>query len=286
LRREFACVLLAFLPSALATSQQPDTPIPRPAIAQPANQAFHYAGPGVTAPVLFPPTISISAPRHCNQYDGMAKLSAIVDENGVPHNIDFRSSDARLGNFAIGVVADQRFKPGAYNGVPAPVAIDLTLGLQTCLLRTRSADDDEPYEMTLRSHPAIAIDVLAAPSAAPEKANSTPANSPEPSPDSAPGLYQVGGRITPPSLIHHVEAEYSDYGEQNRFTGICAIGLIVDANGVPRNVHVIKGLEPSMDDNAMDAVKQYRFKPAMLDGTTPVPVEITVEVDFKLVKKK
>jgi len=286
LRREFACVLIALLPAAFATSQQPDTPIPRPAIAQPANEAFHYAGPGVTAPVLFPPTISISVPRHCNQYDGMAKLSAIVDENGVPHNIDFRSSDARLGNFAIGVVADQRFKPGAYNGVPAPVAIDLTLGLQTCLLRTKSVDDDEPYEMTLRSHPSIAIDVLAAPSASPEKVDSAPASHSEPSPDSSPGLYKVGGRITPPSIIHQVEPEYSDYGLQNRFTGICAIGLIVNANGVPRNVHVIKGLEPSMDDNAMDAVKQYRFKPAMLDGTTPVPVEITVEVDFKLVNKK
>jgi TonB family protein len=286
LRREFACVLIAFLPAAFATSQQSDQPIPRPAFAQPASVTVYYAGPGVTAPVLFPPTVSISLPRHCNHYDGMAKLSAIVDENGVPRNIDFQSSDARLGNFAIGVVADQRFKPGTHNGIPAPVAIDLTLGLQTCLLPTKSADGNEPYEMTLRSHPAIAIDVLGAHSASPEEANSVPANASELIPDPAPGLYKVGGRISPPSLIHEVEPEYSDYGQQNRITGICAIGLIVDTNGVPRNVHVIKGLEPSMDDNAMDAVKQYRFKPAMMDGTTPVPVEITVEVNFKLVNKK
>jgi protein TonB len=140
--------------------------------------------------------------------------------------------------------------------------------------------------MTLRSHPAIAIDVLAPPSASPEKADSAPGNGFGTNPGSVSIVDKPGRRITPPSLIHEVEPEYSDYGQQNRITGICAIGLIVDANGVPQNVHVIKGMEPSMDDNAMDAVKQYRLKPAMMDGTTPVPVEITVEVDFKLVKKK
>jgi outer membrane biosynthesis protein TonB len=37
-----------------------------------------------------------------------------------------------------------------------------------------------------------------------------------------------------------------------------------------------------LDEKAMEAVRQYRFKPALLDRKTPVPVAITIEVDFRL----
>ena len=59
-------------------------------------------------------------------------------------------------------------------------------------------------------------------------------------------------------------------------SGVCAVSLIVDASGMPQNVPVVKSLESGLDQNAIKAVSQYRFKPAMKDGTTPVPVQITV----------
>jgi outer membrane biosynthesis protein TonB len=37
-----------------------------------------------------------------------------------------------------------------------------------------------------------------------------------------------------------------------------------------------------LDENAVEAVKQYKFRPAMLDGETPVPVAITVQIGFHL----
>ena len=64
--------------------------------------------------------------------------------------------------------------------------------------------------------------------------------------------------------------------------GDCLVSLIVDTNGMPQNIHMVKILAPSLDLKAMNAIKQYRFKPAMKDGKTPVAVPITIEVDFRL----
>jgi TonB family protein len=283
MRREFAVALWASLPVSFAAGQQP---VPTPAIPQPVAPTVYYAGPGVIAPVLLSSTLSISSQRHCNPYDGVVKLSAVVDDNGMPHSVDFQSGDMRLANVAIGIIDEERFQPGTRNNLPAAVAIEATVGMQTCSRLAKSADDLESYEFTLRAHPMIAIGILAKPPASLESVSPAISEGEASGIIGAPNAYKVGGHISPPTLINQVEAEYSDYGRENRITGICAIGLIVDANGVPQNVHVIKGLEPTMDDNAIDAVKQYRFKPAMKDGTTPVPVEITVEIDFKLVKKK
>jgi TonB family protein len=96
------------------------------------------------------------------------------------------------------------------------------------------------------------------------------------------GLYQIGGRISAPQVIHSVEAEFSDEARRAKYQGICLIALIVDTQGNPQNIHVIRALGMGLDEKAMEAIRQYRFRPAMKDGRTPVPVMITIEVDFRL----
>ena len=46
-------------------------------------------------------------------------------------------------------------------------------------------------------------------------------------------------------------------------------------------VKVVKSLEPTLDANAIEAVKTWKFEPAMKDGK-PVAVQINVEVSFRL----
>jgi protein TonB len=75
---------------------------------------------------------------------------------------------------------------------------------------------------------------------------------------------------------------FSSYARKKKISGTCLIGLIVDVNGNPHDVHVIQSLEPSLDRNAIEAVKGYRFRPAMKEGSVPVPVVVTVKVDFRL----
>lgn len=96
------------------------------------------------------------------------------------------------------------------------------------------------------------------------------------------GLYQIGGRVSAPVVIHAVEAEFSDEARRAKYQGVCLISLIVDAQGNPQNIRVARPLGMGLDEKAIEAIKQYKFKPAMKDGKTPVPVMITIEVDFRL----
>jgi len=96
------------------------------------------------------------------------------------------------------------------------------------------------------------------------------------------GLYRVGGGVSAPVALNSVEAEFSDEARRAKYQGVCLISLIVDAQGNPQNPRVVRALGMGLDEKAIEAVKKYKFKPAMKDGKTPVPVMITVEVNFRL----
>ncbi len=96
------------------------------------------------------------------------------------------------------------------------------------------------------------------------------------------GLAQIGGRVSAPTVLHSVEAEFSDEARRAKYQGVCLISLIVDTQGNPQNIRVARALGMGLDEKAIEAIRQYKFKPAMKDGKTPVPVMITIEVDFRL----
>jgi periplasmic protein TonB len=96
------------------------------------------------------------------------------------------------------------------------------------------------------------------------------------------GLYHIGGGVSAPQILHEVDPEFSDEARRAKYQGICLISIIVDTNGNPQSPHVVRPLGMGLDEKALEAVKQFRFKPAMKDGKTPVPVMITVEVNFRL----
>ncbi len=96
------------------------------------------------------------------------------------------------------------------------------------------------------------------------------------------GLFRVGGGVSAPVPLNSVEAEFSDEARRAKYQGVCLIQLIVDAQGNPQNPRVIRALGMGLDEKALEAVRKYKFKPAMKDGRTPVPVMITVEVNFRL----
>ena len=96
------------------------------------------------------------------------------------------------------------------------------------------------------------------------------------------GLYQIGGGVSAPTVLHSVEAEFSDEARRAKYQGVCLISLIVDTQGNPQNIRIARALGMGLDEKAIEAIRQYKFRPAMKDGKTPVPVMITIEVDFRL----
>jgi protein TonB len=67
---------------------------------------------------------------------------------------------------------------------------------------------------------------------------------------------------------------------EKNFSGTCLISFVVNASGSPEQLKVVRSLGPDFDQSALDAVKQYRFEPAMFNGQ-PVAVSVKVEVNFK-----
>jgi protein TonB len=96
------------------------------------------------------------------------------------------------------------------------------------------------------------------------------------------GVYKVGDGISAPSLIFKVEAEFSDEARRAKYEGAVIINLIVDANGNPQQVRVSRSLGMGLDEKALEAVKQYKFKPAKDKSGKAVPVYMSVEIDFHL----
>ncbi len=95
------------------------------------------------------------------------------------------------------------------------------------------------------------------------------------------GVMSVGGGVSAPQVLHSVDPEFTEEARQANFQGNCAIQLIVDAQGNPQNIRVVRHLGMGLDEKAVAAVRQYKFRPAIYQGH-PVAVEIVVDVDFHL----
>ena len=95
------------------------------------------------------------------------------------------------------------------------------------------------------------------------------------------GPRRIGGGVSAPVLIYQVEPEFSEEARKAKVAGNVLVNLWVDTNGLPQHVHVIRGVGMGLDEKAVEAVKQYKFRPAMESGK-PVLVELNVEVNFQI----
>ncbi|MGA8089442.1 MAG: energy transducer TonB [Terracidiphilus sp.] len=95
------------------------------------------------------------------------------------------------------------------------------------------------------------------------------------------GLMNVGGGVSAPAVIHSVQPEFSEQARSANLQGTVALQLIVDAEGNPQNIRVTRHLGMGLDEKAVEAMRQYKFRPAMYQGH-PVAVKIVVEIDFHL----
>ncbi len=101
------------------------------------------------------------------------------------------------------------------------------------------------------------------------------------SPDAAAhGVYKVGGDVSAPVLIHSVEPAYPDNASDTTVAATVQVTIWVDIHGNPNHVRVTHGLGMGLDQKAIEAVRQYKYKPGTKDGK-PVMVELSVEVKFQ-----
>ena len=194
---------------------------------------------------------------------GAVILHAIISKTGTVENLHVISGNAMLVNSAIDAVQEWTYKPYLLNGQPVEVETSITVN----------------YTL----------------------GDSTVVVGPVPPADEASaGVKQVGGDVKGPMVIYEPEPKYTEAGRKAKVQGVVTVSLIVDEHGQPQNVHIVHGLgtgpdgkpDPKlkkaarvamdgMNQSAVDAVKQYKFKPATENGR-PVAVYLNVEVNFEI----
>jgi protein TonB len=103
---------------------------------------------------------------------------------------------------------------------------------------------------------------------------------PPPPPTSTPQRIRVGGNVEAASLINKVEPQYPPIAKTAHVSGTIILHAIIGKDGAIRELQFVSG-PPLLMKSAMDAVKEWRYKPTMLNGEA-VEVDTTIDVVFSL----
>jgi D-alanyl-D-alanine dipeptidase len=90
-----------------------------------------------------------------------------------------------------------------------------------------------------------------------------------------------GDVFSRPSLLQHSDAEYTKKARREHIEGTVVLSIVVDADGMPTDIQVKRSLGYGLDEEAIKAVKLWRFEPAKKDGAA-VPVKVGVEINFRI----
>ncbi|MFL6259553.1 MAG: energy transducer TonB [Thermoanaerobaculia bacterium] len=92
--------------------------------------------------------------------------------------------------------------------------------------------------------------------------------------------YRVGDQVSRPEVISAPAPVYTELARRARVTGTVILEAIINEQGDVENVRVLKDQPMGLDQAAVDAVKNWKFKPATKDGK-PVKVYYVLTVNFQ-----
>lgn len=97
-------------------------------------------------------------------------------------------------------------------------------------------------------------------------------------------VFKIGGEVSAPKKLYDPDPDYPKEALQSKLQGTCSLELIVGADGKPRDIEVTHKLGSGLDEKAIEAVKSWRFEPAMKNGK-PVAVRILVSINFHILNQ-
>ena len=97
------------------------------------------------------------------------------------------------------------------------------------------------------------------------------------------GVVRPGGRVSSPEIVKEVRPEYTAAAMRAKIQGVVGVEAVVQIDGTVGMVRVVRSLdkEHGLDDQAVKAVKQWRFRPGKKDGVA-VPVLVSIELTFTM----
>jgi protein TonB len=97
------------------------------------------------------------------------------------------------------------------------------------------------------------------------------------------GVYRPGNGVRAPRLVYDAKPVYTEAAMAEKIQGVVSLNAVVLPDGAVGDVSVTKSLDAmyGLDEEAVRAMKQWRFEPGTKDGE-PVPVQVEVEMTFTL----
>src|SRR6185437_879671 len=108
--------------------------------------------------------------------------------------------------------------------------------------------------------------------------NSTPVAVPQ---IATPTRIRVSPGVTQGLKVHDVMPQYPQMAKIARVQGPVVLAAVIGKDGTIQNLHVISTASPLLNQSALEAVKQWRYRPYILNGE-PVEVDTTITVNFTL----
>jgi TonB family protein len=99
--------------------------------------------------------------------------------------------------------------------------------------------------------------------------------------DGGPRIFSVGRGTSAPSVLSRVDPEYSEEARKAKYSGAVMLSIVVSAAGRAEDIRVVRSLGMGLDEKAVEAVRQWRFRPGTNNGA-PVRVRAQIEVNFRL----
>ena len=189
---------------------------------------------------------------------GAVVLKATITKEGTVKDVSAVSGPVELVVSAVDAVRQWTYKPYLLNGEPTEVNTTITVNYALA------------GEAEAQGHlPAAQAEV---------ERRQVPQES---GGDAGVVAKRIGDGVSAPVLIYQVDPEFSEEARKAKFSGNVEVYIWVDTDGKPSHIRVVRGVGMGLDEKAVEAVRQYRFKPAMKDGK-PVQVDLYIDVNFQI----
>jgi protein TonB len=97
------------------------------------------------------------------------------------------------------------------------------------------------------------------------------------------GYFHPGtGGVGYPSCAYCPDPKYSEEARKAKYQGTVVLQAVITPDGRAIEIQVVKGPGLGLEEKAVEAVKQWRFKPALGPSGKPVAVVVPIEVTFRL----
>jgi TonB family protein len=85
-----------------------------------------------------------------------------------------------------------------------------------------------------------------------------------------------------PTCIYCPDPQYSDEARKAKYQGVVVLMVIITLDGRATDIHVAKSPGLGLDEKAIEAVRQWKFRPAVGPSGKSVPTQVPIEVTFRL----